>query len=87
MNTNEMFFICQKQTRGTFFEAGAYDGEHTSNTLWLELNHGWTGMLVEPIRKEYEQALLTKRTAVFLNACISPYNLQSKVTKIYILDI
>lgn len=33
---------------GFFVEAGAFDGETGSNTLWLELNRNWTGLLVEP---------------------------------------
>ena len=33
---------------GFFIEAGAYDGEIGSNTLLFELEHNWTGLLVEP---------------------------------------
>ena len=32
---------------GFFFEAGAFDGEKISNTLFFELKHNWTGLLVE----------------------------------------
>jgi hypothetical protein len=31
---------------GVFVEAGAYDGETFSNTLYLEKRLGWTGLLV-----------------------------------------
>ena len=31
-----------------FIEAGACDGELISNTLHLEINYNWTGLLVEP---------------------------------------
>ena len=37
-----------KQRGGFFIEAGADDGEFMSNTFYLELKRGWTGLLVEP---------------------------------------
>ena len=33
---------------GFFIEAGAFDGETFSNTLFFELKQNWTGLLVEP---------------------------------------
>jgi FkbM family methyltransferase len=33
---------------GYFVEFGAGDGEHLSNTYWLETSRGWHGMLIEP---------------------------------------
>ena len=33
---------------GFFIEAGAYDGEKYSNTLFFELKQSWTGLLIEP---------------------------------------
>jgi FkbM family methyltransferase len=32
---------------GRFLDVGAYDGVHTSNTLTLEQELGWTGVLIE----------------------------------------
>ena len=29
-----------------FIEAGAYEGAHLSNSLFLEMKHKWTGLLV-----------------------------------------
>ena len=34
---------------GFFIEAGATDGETSSNTLFFELQRNWTGLLVEPL--------------------------------------
>lgn len=36
---------------GFFFEAGAHDGVSQSNTHQLELQLGWTGVLVEPSKQ------------------------------------
>ena len=37
------------ETRNKFFiEAGAFDGEFYSNSLFFEAERNWTGLLVEP---------------------------------------
>ena len=38
----------EKVKNGFFIEAGADDFEFDSNSLHFELEHGWTGLLVEP---------------------------------------
>jgi len=40
---------------GFFIECGANDGVTQSNTLLLEKNFGWTGLLVEPGVKNYQK--------------------------------
>ena len=42
----------KKLRNGFFIEAGADDFVEGSNTLWFEMKHQWTGVLVEanPIR-------------------------------------
>ena len=37
-----------KVKEGFFIEAGADDFQRDSNSLHFELQHGWTGLLVEP---------------------------------------
>ena len=37
-----------KLKNGFFVEAGATEGEADSHSLYFELTHGWTGLLVEP---------------------------------------
>ena len=44
---------------GFFIEAGAYDGEILSNTLFFELKQRWTGLLIEPNPDAFE--LLKKK--------------------------
>ena len=42
-------FVFKGQVQdGFFIEAGADDFVEHSNTLWFEMKHSWTGVLVEP---------------------------------------
>ena len=38
-----------KVKNGFYVEAGAWDFSFNSNSLWFELKHNWTGLLIEPI--------------------------------------
>jgi hypothetical protein len=67
------------QKGGTFLEAGAYDGEEASVTLGLELHHGWTGVLVEPVPWIFSQLKAKGRRAMLLQGCISPKQTPIKV--------
>lgn len=70
--------LFQNKTDGFFVEAGALDGETMSNTLWLEVERGWSGLLVEADRKDY-LALITKhRRSWAANVCLAPYPYPSK---------
>lgn len=42
---------------GFYIEAGAFDGEHSSNSLYYEVVHGWNGLLVEPNPDAYRDML------------------------------
>ena len=44
-----------------FIEAGAHDGEEISNTLFLEMQRNWTGLLVEPNPNLFKQLLQKNR--------------------------
>ncbi|XP_047736496.1 uncharacterized protein LOC125177908, partial [Hyalella azteca] len=54
-----------------FVEAGALDGEYLSNTLRLEREQGWTGLLVEPDMDNYKQLLKTNRKAWTSPTCLA----------------
>ena len=41
--------LFQDQPPGIFLEAGAHDGWTGSNTYWLEVSLGWSGILIEPV--------------------------------------
>jgi hypothetical protein len=53
---------------GFFLEAGAYDGETHSNTLYFEKNLNWSGILVEPNPHLFEKLLTRRRKAKAINA-------------------
>ena len=67
-------------TRPRFFiEAGALDGERTSNTVYLELKYNWTGLLVEP-NPAYLRKLLGKNRNVWIFPyCLSPVNVPTVI--------
>ena len=64
---------------GTFLEAGAYDGEFLSNTLALEFEYKWRGILVEPNPKYFRRLIKKNRKAYAINACLSTKPWPSKV--------
>ena len=75
-------FYNQSKTDGFFFEAGAYDGVAVSNSLFFELQRGWTGLLVEAHPDNYESLLEKNRKAWSLGTCIS----MSSVPEIVVFD-
>ncbi|CAL4140743.1 unnamed protein product, partial [Meganyctiphanes norvegica] len=61
--------------QGTFLEAGAYDGEFLSNTLFLEKEYGWRGILVEANPDFFKRLLKKNRKSYAVNICLNtnPY--------------
>lgn len=59
---------------GIFIEAGAYDGETHSNSLYLERNLNWTGLLIEPSIENYKNLMSINRKAYSVNNCLSSTN-------------
>ncbi|XP_078322677.1 uncharacterized protein LOC111104747 [Crassostrea virginica] len=72
-----VFDILQKE-KGFFVDIGAHDGQFLSNTLWLERQHDWTGLLIEANPELCQQIDKLKRHAWRLCACLS--NSQKSVT-------
>lgn len=57
---------------GFFIELGANDGIRQSNTLWLEKNNNWRGLLIEPIPHLYQQARKNRPQSIVVNrACVA----------------
>ncbi|KAK7085499.1 hypothetical protein SK128_016737, partial [Halocaridina rubra] len=65
---------------GSFLECGAFDGEFLSNTLWLEREFGWKGILVEANPHLFQQLLLKRRRSWAINVCLNtkPYPSKEK---------
>lgn len=57
---------------GFFIEVGAWNGISLSNTYFLE-QMGWTGILIEPLREQYEACVINRpRSRVVHAACTAP---------------
>jgi len=60
-----------KLKNGFFIEAGSYDSQENSDSLYWELKHGWTGLLVEPDPIAFDVGLTRHRRATSLQSCLS----------------
>jgi len=69
-----------QQNGGFFVEVGGFDGEQTSNTLFLEQRLGWTGLLIEADPYYYTQLMGKSRRSWSINACISPHQYPTMVS-------
>ena len=61
----------ENTTKRFFIEAGSYDGIFGSNTLRLELNPLWSGLLVEPNQELYKLTKERDRNCWTLPSCFS----------------
>jgi FkbM family methyltransferase len=74
--------LLKQKTNGFFIEAGAYEGEALSNTLYFEMKRNWSGLLIEPLPDLFRSVVSKNRKAYAINACISsgkPYVANFKV--------
>jgi FkbM family methyltransferase len=62
-------FLTQRKRHGFFVEFGAGDGTNVSNTLLLEKQLEWTGILAEPAHCWHE-SLTRNRTAIVERQCV-----------------
>ncbi len=53
-----------------FIEAGAFDGARISNSLFLEMKHNWTGILVEPDPNAFQMMTGNQNWVAFANRSI-----------------
>eukprot|EP00316_Scyphosphaera_apsteinii_P004962 CAMPEP_0119311788 /NCGR_PEP_ID=MMETSP1333-20130426/23859_1 /TAXON_ID=418940 /ORGANISM="Scyphosphaera apsteinii, Strain RCC1455" /LENGTH=265 /DNA_ID=CAMNT_0007316259 /DNA_START=166 /DNA_END=963 /DNA_ORIENTATION=- len=62
--------ILGKRRDGFFVEVGGFDGETGSNTLFLETQRNWTGLLIEAVPQSYEALRRRDRGCYTAHACI-----------------
>lgn len=63
--------LLNQRRNGFFIEAGAYDGESGSNTLFFEKDRNWTGLLIEANPSLFQRLREKKRKAYLSPTCIS----------------
>lgn len=68
---DEVIYDIFQKKRGFFVEIGAHDGQNLSNTLWLESQHLWSGLLIEANSDLCQKLDKLKRHAWRLCACLS----------------
>ncbi|KAI9562639.1 hypothetical protein GHT06_010093 [Daphnia sinensis] len=68
------------QIGGFFVECGAFDGEYGSNSLFMERQLKWNGILIEPDRKSFDKLLSKRRHAWALAVCLSTEAFPTKVS-------
>jgi hypothetical protein len=67
---NSFFNEKNASENGLFIEAGAFDGETWSNTLYLEKFKNWNGILVEPSKEIFKLLKHKNRRAYLVNSCL-----------------
>lgn len=62
----------QSSYEGKYIEMGAVDGHFQSNTNWLQSEHNWTGILIEPSLGEFRKLETSRPNNLYFNcACVS----------------
>ncbi|XP_064104879.1 protein Star-like isoform X2 [Macrobrachium nipponense] len=71
---NVKYFFGDQKT-GVFLDSGALEGDIFSNSLWLEKERGWTGILVEVDPNNFRHLVQKRRKSWLSNTCIArgPY--------------
>ena len=68
---NTLKTLFPDERNGFFVEAGALNGEVLSNTLRLEQDQNWTGLLIEPVPHNFKELVQKRRKAWASQACLS----------------
>jgi len=63
--------LLKSKRNGFFIEAGGYDGEVFSNSLFFEMERSWSGLLIEPLPSLFATLLSKHRKCHAINACIA----------------
>jgi len=87
-NLSTKIFTRLNYSDGFYVELGANDGISQSNTLYLEKNLNWKGVLVEPNNENYLKCLRNRSNlnAIFHNACVS-FNFKKEFVNFLYADL
>ncbi len=67
----EIIKLFKYKKKGFFIEVGAYDGIHYSNTLLLEKKYLWKGLLIEPLKKQFNICKNYRKNSIVENYILS----------------
>lgn len=72
-NGQDLFALFSNKYKqvGTFLEFGAYDGVTFSNTFLLEKQLNWSGVLIDPIPRHFEEMKMN-RDCISIHAAVTP---------------
>lgn len=79
--------LFNNKKNGFFIEVGAFDGINYSNTFLLEKKYKWKGLLVEPLKKEFEICKKYRNKSIVVNNILSNPKDMNKLIKIYHLGL
>ena len=75
--------LFNNKKNGFFIEVGAFDGINYSNTFLLEKKYKWKGLLVEPLKTEFEICKKYRNKSIVVNNILSNPKDMNKLIKIY----
>lgn len=74
-----LYELFEGKRSGRYIEVGAHDGQHLSVTLPFE-SLGWTGVLIEPVRRNFEAASAARPGSHVVHAALGPDGSSGTVT-------
>lgn len=75
--------VFKQKRRGRYLDIGSHNGKDLSNTYFLEKERDWTGVLIEPMKEEYDKSLLCRGSHNhFFNTAVSDYEGETLFRKI-----
>ncbi len=74
-----LFELFEGKRSGRYIEVGAHDGQHLSVTLPFEAL-GWRGVLIEPVRKNFEACQAARPNSHVVHAALGPAGSTGTVT-------
>ena len=63
-------YVFKGHKNGFFMDVGAHDGISINNTLYFEKYNNWTGVNIEPIKKNYDNLVINRPNCININCAI-----------------